>query len=85
MQDEEGHNLSIGQEAKDIEEGMDPSTTSTQLKRSRIIERSGLRKRVKAYRLAIDSITVIEGDLYDIDDMAREVTKEAVHEAMSKQ
>jgi len=41
MQDEEGHDLSIGQEAEDIEEGMDSGTTSTQLKRSQIKERSG--------------------------------------------
>jgi len=38
-----------------------------------------------ASKLAIDLITLIEGDLYDIGDMVREVTKEALQEAMSEQ
>ena len=75
--------MSIGQEAEDTEEGIDPGTTSTQLKGPRITERLGPRKKVKVSKLTIDPITLTEGDLYDIDDTVREVTKEALQEAMS--
>jgi len=55
------------------------------LKRPCIIERSGPLKKVKASKLAIDLITLIEGDLYNIGDTVNEVTKEAFQEAMSEQ
>ena len=79
--------MSIGHEAEDTDctkEGMDLATTSTQLKRPRVTERSSPRKMVKASKLAIDPIMLMEGDLYDISDMVHEVTKEAFQEVMSE-
>jgi len=35
-------------------------------------------KKVKASKMAIDPITLTEGDLYGISDMVCEVTKEAL-------
>jgi len=51
----------------------------------RVIERSGPRKNVKASKLAIDPITLTEGDLHDIDEMVRDVTSEALQDFMTKQ
>ena len=38
-----------------------------------------------ASKLDIEPITLIEGDLCDIDDTVREVTQEALQEAMMEQ
>ena len=80
--------MSTRQEEEDTdltEEGADPGTTSTQLKRPRVTQRSRQWKKVKASKLAIDAITLTEGNLYDIDDMVREITKEALQEVMTEQ
>jgi len=85
VQLEEGQATSSGQEAKDtviVEGSIDPGTTSTQLKCPHITERSGPRKKVKALKLAIDLITLTEGDLHDISEMVRNVTSEVLQEFM---
>ena len=79
--------MSIGQEAEDIdlvEEGVDLGTTLTQLKLSHILERSGPKKKVKASKLAIDPITLTEGDLHDISEMVCDVTNDALQEFMTE-
>jgi len=85
MQDEEGQDLSTRQAVEGTEEGVDLGTTSTHLKRSSATKRSGPQKKVKASKLAIDPITLIEGDLYDIGDTVHEVTKEKHQAAMLEQ
>lgn len=72
-QEEGGHNMSTGQ-GSDTIEGMDLSTTSTQLKRLHVMEQSIPRKKAKASKLDIQPITLTEGDLYDIGDTVIEVT-----------
>lgn len=84
---EKGQEVSTGQEAEDIdlaEESADPETTSTQLKWSHVIEISCPRKKVKASKLAIDPIKLTEGDLYEIGETVRNVTKEALQEVMTE-
>jgi len=63
---------------------VDPDTTSTQLKRPRVIERSGPRQKVKASKLTIDPITLMEANLYDIGETVCDVAKEAIDELMSE-
>jgi len=58
---------------------------STQLKRLHVMERSGPRKKAKASKLDIKPITLTEGDLYDISDTVREVTREVLEEVMTEQ
>lgn len=87
-QAEEGLEVSAGHEVDDTylaKEGANPGTTSTQLKRSCIIERSGPWKKVKGSKLAIHPITLMEGDLYDTSEMVLDVTKEALQEVMMEQ
>jgi len=57
---------------------------STQLKRPHTVERVGPRKKVKASKLAIDLITLTEGDLHDIGETIRDVTKEALQDFMQE-
>jgi len=45
----------------------------------------GSTKKVKASKLAIDLITLMEGDPYDISETICDVTKEVLQEVMSKQ
>lgn len=80
--------MSTRQEVENIdlaEEGANPRTTSTQLKQSCVIERSSPRKKVKALKLAIVPITLTKEYLYDIGEMVRDVTKEALQEVMTEQ
>jgi len=83
--DEDQATSSQGQEVEEVEttEGsMDPGTTSTQLKRPHMEKRTRPRKKVKALKLAIDPITLIEGDLHDIGETVRDVTDEALQQFM---
>ena len=69
------------QEAKETETtegGVDPRAALTQLKHPRIAERVGPRKKFKALKLAIDLITLTEGDLHDIDEIVHDVTSESL-------
>lgn len=59
--------------------------TSTQLKRPRGKKRASPWKKTKASKLDSEPITLIEGDLYDIGDTVREVTREAFQEVMMEQ
>lgn len=63
---------------------MDPGATSTQLKCLHITERVGSRKKVNASNLAIDPITLIEGDLHDIGKTVYDVTNETLQEFIQK-
>ena len=86
-EDEDQAMSSQGQDAEEIEtvEGsVDPGAASTQLKCPCIVEREGPRKKVKASKLAIDPITLTEGDLHDIGEMARDVTNEALQDFMQE-
>lgn len=65
--------------------GVDTSNTSTQLKRPRRTERIGPWKKTKASKLDGEPITLTEGDLYDIGNTVRKVTREALQEAMTEQ
>lgn len=51
----------------------DPSTTSTQLKRTRDPEKTIPRKKGKVTKTSDNLITLVEGDLLDISKMIREV------------
>jgi len=85
VQVEEGQVVSTGQEAEDTdlaEESADQGTTSTQLKRSCVEEISGPRKKVKTSKLAIDPITLTEGDLHDISNTVCNVTSEVLQDLM---
>lgn len=66
------------------EESIGPRTSSTQLKWSRITERSGPRKNIQASKLAINPITLTEDDLYDIGEMIRNATTEALQEFITE-
>ena len=59
---------------------MDPGATSTQLKRPRIAERAGPRKKVKDSKLDIDPITLTKSDLHDIGETVCDVTNEALQD-----
>lgn len=75
--------MDIGQGAEDIdldEEGVDPETTLQQLKWPHVPEKTTPRKNVKATNTSIDPIMLTEGDLFDIDERVREVTKDALQE-----
>lgn len=72
------------EETKTIEGSADPGTASTQLKNPHITERVGPRKKVKASKLSIESITLTEGDLHDIDETVYDVTNEALQEFMQE-
>lgn len=63
---------------------MDSGTTSTQLKYPQIVKRTRLRKKVKASKLAIDPITLIDGDLHDIGKIVGDVTSEALQDFMQE-
>ena len=76
---------SQGQEVEEAETtkgSADLGTTSKQLKRPHTIEQAGSRKKVKALKLAIDPITLTEGDLHDIGETVRDVTNEALQDFM---
>jgi len=49
-----------------------------------MIERSGPRKKVRASKLAIDLITLTEGDLHDICETVYDVTNEVLQEFMTE-
>lgn len=72
------------QGTKDIAEGTDPSVTSTQLKLPCGTESADPQKKTKAPKLDNEPITLAEGDLYDIGNIVREVTREVLLEAMTK-
>ncbi len=77
----EAEETSSGQEVEEIEttEGsVDPGAASTQLKCQRIVQRSGPWKKVKGSKLAIDLITLTEGDLHDIGETVRDVTSDTL-------
>ena len=75
----EGQKLpSHGQEAEEEGRGTDPQTASTQMKRQCPSEWTGPGKKVKASKLSIDPITLIEGDLHNIGEMVHDVTSEAL-------
>lgn len=59
---------------------MDPGTASTQLKCPHMAERAGLRKKVKASKLAIDPITLAKGELHDIGETVHDFTNEALQD-----
>jgi len=48
--------------------GADPQVTSTHIKHLREQEKGGSRKKSKAPKTSLDSITLIERDLHDIGD-----------------
>lgn len=80
--------MSTGQGAEDIdlaEEHIDPKTTSQQLKRPRIPEKPVPKKKAKASKTSIDPSTLIEGDLFDISETVRDVTKDVLQEVMMEQ
>lgn len=56
----------------------DPQTVSTQLKCQHLSEWTGLCKKVKVFKLYIDPITLIEGDLHDRGKMVHDITIEAL-------
>lgn len=79
--------MSSGQEAEETEttEGsVDLGAMSTQLKHPRIIEKLGPRKKFKASKLAIDTITLTEVDLHDIVETVRDVIGEALQNFMQE-
>jgi len=83
--DEDQPTSSHGQEVEEtkIAEGSrDPGATSTQLKYPLIAKRVGPRKKVKASKFSIDSITLTEGDLHDIDETVLDVTSEVLQDFM---
>ena len=63
---------------------MDPWTASTQLKCQHPAERVGSRKKVKASKFSIDMITLIEGDLHDIDKTVHDATNKALQDFMQE-
>lgn len=67
-------------EVDKTEEQMDPSSTSTQLKRSCGPEKVAPRKKVKATKTSVDLIMLTEGDLLDIREMIRKVMKVELQE-----
>lgn len=78
---EGGHEMSTGQEAEDIDldrEHTDMETTSQQLKPLRVLKKPVPRKKTKACKASIDPITLTEGDMFDISEMIRSVTKDAL-------
>lgn len=60
-------------------------TSLAQLKGPHRMEQTGPRKKTNASTLAGEPITLTEGDLYDIGDTVREVTREALKEEMTEQ
>lgn len=77
--------LTIGQGTNETVVGADPHTSSTQLKQLHSTERTGPRKKTKDSKLYGEPIILTKGDLYDISDIVREVTREALQEAMMEQ
>lgn len=78
---------SQGKEAEEeetIEGSTDPRTESTQLRHPHTAERAVLRKKVKALKLAMDPITLIEGDIHDIGETVHDVTNDALHDFMQE-
>lgn len=85
---EEGHDMSTGQGAEDINLADDRAnlkTTSQWLKCLRVPEKQIPRKKVKASKESIDLITLTECDLFDIGETVRNVTKDALQEVMMEQ
>ena len=66
------------------EASIDLGTASTQLKCPHMVEHAGSRKKVKASKLSIDPITLIEGDLHDIGETVCDVTNEALQDFMQE-
>ena len=64
---------------------MDPQEMSGHIKRPRELERGGSRKKSKATKTSLDPITLMEGDLYDIDDIVRDVAVEALQQFEKQQ
>ena len=58
--------------------GVDPQTTSTQLKRPCPQEKIASQKKTKASKTSLDPITVTEGYLHDIGETMRDATVEAL-------
>lgn len=84
----EGQEMSKGQGTEDVdraEERADPGPELTQLKWSHVPEKLAPRKKVKATKTSVDPITLTEGDLFDINEMVRNVTKDTLEEVMTKQ
>jgi len=82
IEEERGLNVTIGKGTDDTMEAVDPSTTSTHLKWSRMTEQTGSWKKSKAYKLDGEPITLTDCDLCDINDTVHEVTREVLQEAM---
>ena len=57
---------------------MNPQETSAHIKRPRELEKGWSRKKSKVTKTSLDPITLIEGNLHDIDDTVRDVTAEAL-------
>lgn len=57
---------------------MDPQETFGRIKHPRELEKGGSRNKSKATKTSLDPITFTKGDLYDIGDIVRDVTMEAL-------
>lgn len=60
--------------------GVDLQATSTHIKCPRAQEKGGSRKKSKASKSSLDPITLTKGDLHDIRDTVRDVTKKALQQ-----
>lgn len=76
--EDRGPNVTTGPGIDNMPEGANPGTTSAHLKWLCATEKIRPRKKTKESKLDGESIVVTEGDLCNIDDTVREVTKEAL-------
>jgi len=83
---EQGSNKGVRSPSPKTEEedinhhNMDPQDIFTCIKRPRELEKGGSRKKSKATKTLLEPITLREGDLYDISDIVRDVTTEALQQ-----
>jgi len=59
---------------------VDPQETSGYIKHPRELEKGGSRKKSKVAKTSLDPIILTEGDLYDISDTVKDVTREALQQ-----
>ena len=67
------------------EERTDPGSASTQLKQSRVLEKIAPRNKVKETKRFVDPTMLIDGDMFDIGEIVREVTKDELQEMRMEQ
>jgi len=64
---------------------MDPQEMSACIKCPRELEKGWSRKKSNAMKTSLDLITLIEGDLHDIDDIVSDVTMEVLQQFNQQQ